>query len=58
MNLRENFKAYDLCPCQSGLKVKFCCGGASKKRWNKAPALVQVRPIPVEDYANPKCYAS
>jgi len=58
MNLRENFKAYDLCPCQSGLKVKFCCGGASKKRWNKAPALVQVRPIPVKDYAHRKCYAS
>jgi hypothetical protein len=30
----------------------------SKGRWNKAPALVQVRPIPVEDYAHPKCSAS
>jgi uncharacterized protein YchJ len=54
MNIRENFKAYDLCPCQSGKKAKFCCL-VSKKRWNKAPALVQVRPIPVEDYAHPKC---
>ena len=57
MSIRENFKPYDLCPCQSGKKAKFCCL-VSKGRWNKAPALVQVRPIPVEDYANPKCYAS
>jgi hypothetical protein len=57
MSIRENFKPYDLCPCQSGKKAKFCCW-ISKGRWNKAPALVQVRPIPVEDCANPKCYAS
>jgi|SRR4028118_6704 hypothetical protein len=57
MSIRENFKPYDLCPCQSEKKANFCCW-VSKKRWNKAPALVQVRPIPVEDYANPKCYAS
>jgi hypothetical protein len=57
MSIRKNFKPYDLCPCQSGKKAKFCCW-ISKGRWNKAPALVQVRPIPVEDYAHPKCYAS
>lgn len=57
MSIIKNFKAYDLCPCESGKKANFCCL-VSKWRWNKAPALVQVRPIPVEDYANPKCYAS
>ena len=56
MNLRENFKAYDLCPCESGKKAKFCCL-VSKKRWNKAPAPVQVGDISV-DYAHRKCYAS
>jgi len=56
MSIRKNFKPYDLCPCQSEKKAKFCCW-ISKGRWNKAPALVQVRPIPVEDYAHPKCYA-
>ena len=56
MNLRENFKAYDLCPCQSGKKAKFCCL-VSKNRWNKAPAPVQVGDISV-DYAHRKCYAS
>jgi hypothetical protein len=57
MSIRKNFKPYDLCPCPSGKKAKFCCW-ISKGRWNKDPALVQVRPIPVEDYAHPKCYAS
>lgn len=54
MSIRENFKPYHLCPCQSGEKAKFCCL-VSNKMWNKAPALVQVKPIPVKNYANPKC---
>ncbi len=45
-------------PLPERKKSKVLLLGYSKKRWNKAPALVQVRPIPVEDYANPKCYAS
>ena len=56
MSIRENFKPYDLCPCQSGKKAKFCCW-ISKGRWNKAPAPVQVGHIPVE-YAHNNCYAS
>ena len=56
MSIRENFKPYDLCPCQSGKKAKFCCW-ISKGKWNKAPLLIQVRDIAV-DYAHSKCYAS
>jgi len=56
MSIRENFNSEDLCPCKSGKQAISCCW--SKGRWNKAPALVQVKPIPVEDYALPKCYAS
>jgi hypothetical protein len=56
MSIRENFKSYDLCPCQSGNKAKFCCW-ISKEKWNKAPAPVRVKDIGV-DYAHNKCYAS
>jgi hypothetical protein len=53
----ENFNSYELCPCQSGKQAISCCW-VSKGRWNKAPAPIQVRPIPVKDYAHCKCYAS
>ncbi|WP_293332175.1 SEC-C domain-containing protein [Microcoleus sp. CAWBG58] len=56
MSIRENFKPYDLCPCQSGKKAKFCCW-ISKGKWNKAPTPVRVKDIGV-DYAHNKCYAS
>lgn len=45
---------YDLCPCDSGKKAKFCCW--TGKSWDKKPT--HIKPVShVSNYSHEKCYA-
>lgn len=48
------FNPYDLCPCDSGRKAKFCC--LAGKTWNKKPAFLKPE-SPITGFAHQKCYA-
>ena len=49
------FDPYELCPCESGLKAKFCCLEPGKT-WNKKPSTI--REETSTGYQHQKCYAS
>lgn len=53
--MSSSFSPYDLCPCKSGLKAKFCC--LNGKSWNKKPVRL-VDNIPITGYSHNSCYAN
>lgn len=55
MSIRDNYPAYDQCPCESGRKTKFCCF-QNRKEWIKRPAVI-APPSPITGYSNLNCYA-
>ena len=52
--MKALFNKYDLCPCNSGKKAKFCCLEANK--WNKKPTILKIKNLDSK-YSNDKCYA-
>ncbi len=53
--MKNSFNPYDLCPCDSGKKAKFCCW--TGKGWDKKPPLLKPSQ-PISNYSHEKCYAS
>lgn len=49
------YNPYDLCPCESGLKAKFCC--LNEKSWDKKPAVLAGKTL-ITNYSHNKCYAN
>ncbi|MBE5318613.1 hypothetical protein IM793_05565 [Pedobacter sp. MR2016-19] len=53
--MNNAFSPYDLCPCDSGLKAKFCCLDGNS--WNKKPIKL-VGENPITGYTHKGCYAN
>lgn len=52
--MSSTFNPYDLCPCDSGKKAKFCCW--TGKIWDKKPTPLKP-PGNISNYSHEKCYA-
>lgn len=52
--MRLSINPYDPCPCESGLKAKFCC--LVGQRWCKTPTILSGK-SPLTNHLHNKCYA-